>query len=157
MRNNQFVLIVVGIFLLLTLFAPRAQAADTSDVIAGIIFGGIVGSQIEKNKDRDYMEDVYLEFPYGTIIVDPIHKRYRKGYNCFWEMDIYGYPTSATPVCNSTNSRYSRYSGNKMYVRADIKVRELAPCGGYWGAGCRKLIDKLKTGEIEGVFDFTTR
>ena len=53
MRNNQFVLIVVGIFLLLTLFAPRAQAADTSDVIAGIIFGGIVGSQIEKNKNTN--------------------------------------------------------------------------------------------------------
>ena len=83
--NSRLLLTLVGVLFLTGVFAPRAHAADTSDVIAGIIFGGIVGSQIEKEKNRhDYRDDVYLEFPYGTIIIDPIHKRYTKGFNCFY-------------------------------------------------------------------------
>ena len=41
---------VMIIFALVAGFSPKAHAADTSDVIAGIIFGGILGANIEKNR-----------------------------------------------------------------------------------------------------------
>ena len=31
-------------------FAPKAHAADTSDVIGALILGGILGSEIQKGK-----------------------------------------------------------------------------------------------------------
>lgn len=51
-------LIIIGVILAAIFVATPVKAADTSDVIAGIIFGGILGSEIQK--DKQYRED----YPY---------------------------------------------------------------------------------------------
>ena len=148
--NKQFTLTIVGLFLLAVLFAPRANAADTSDVIAGVILGGIIGNEIGKS-DRRYREPLYMEFPYGSIIVNrPPHRR---SYDCHFEVDQDGYPISATPTCVLRGDRW--YRGSSRVVPYDIKRKQEWPCGGYWGHGCRRLIQQLKDGTIRGQFDFT--
>tara|TARA_B100000131_G_scaffold32101_1_gene29844 strand:+ start:5551 stop:6144 length:594 start_codon:yes stop_codon:yes gene_type:complete len=48
-------IIIVGAVLAAIFMATPVKAADTSDVIAGIIFGGLLGSEIQKN--REYRDD----------------------------------------------------------------------------------------------------
>ena len=45
---NKLMLIVVSILVLIGVvaYAPKAEAADTKDVIAGVIIGGIIGNNI---------------------------------------------------------------------------------------------------------------
>ena len=140
---------VMIIFALVAGFSPKAEAVDTSDVIIGIIGGGILGAHIERNKDdRRYIEPFVTHYPHGTIIVPGYRTTNRM--TCYWNFDPEGYTTRAIPDCvtygNSSRNRYS----NRI-----IQDQNAWPCGSYWGLGCRKLIRKLKSGEIEGVFDFT--
>ena len=139
---------VMVIFALVAGLSKPVQAADTSDVIAGIIFGGIVGSHIEKDKHRNQHIDPHITtLPYGTIIVPGY--RMRGTMQCLWEVDSNGFPNYAIPTCKTYgNSYYNRHT-NSYILQLDRQ-----PCGAYWGMGCRKLVEQLKTGQTQGVFDF---
>ena len=137
------------VFALVAGLSAPAKAADTSDVIAGVIFGGIIGSQIERN--RFDPEPFVTYYPHGTIIV-PGYRQHRNMV-CYFEMDQYGYTVMAVPTCQGRN----RSSYNNRYVNRQIQQHDLWPCGHYWGIGCKDLARKLKSGEIQGVFDFTHR
>ena len=52
-------MIILGI----VFYSARVDAADTKDVVAGLIIGGIIGSEIEKNSNRD------------TVVVYPSNPR----------------------------------------------------------------------------------
>ena len=142
---------VMVVFALVAGLSAPAKAADTSDVIAGIIFGGVLGSQIEKNRYDRYPEPYVTTYPYGTIIV-PGYRQYRNMV-CYFEMDAQGYTLRAVPTCQGRN----RSSYNNRYVNQKIQQHDLWPCGVHWGIGCKDLADKLKTGELHGVFDFSHR
>ena len=136
---------VLFVFALVAGLSAPAKAADTSDVIAGIIFGGILGANIEKN--RHPVEPYVTTFPYGTIIV-PGYKLTRN-MQCFFEMEADGMPKYAVPSCSTSGrSYYNRYSNSK------ILQQDMFPCGSYWGYGCGRLVQGLKDGTISGAFDF---
>ena len=125
--------------------SPKAEAADTSDVIAGIIFGGWLGS--EWQKDSQPIEPYVTHFPHGTIIV-PGYKLTRN-MQCFFEMEADGMPKYAGPNCSTRGSSY-----RNKYSNAKILQQDMYPCGSYWGYGCRHLVQQLKNGTITGVFNF---
>jgi len=141
---------VMIVFALVAGFAPKAKAADTSDVIAGIIFGGIIGNEIGKN-NYGSRHPIQLDYPYGAIIIN--QPRQMRGYSCHFELDNLGYPIYATPTCYRQNSQFRRHSNS--VVSTKVYAKEQFPCGSYWGYGCRNLIEDLKTGKIKGVFDFS--
>ena len=72
------------VFALVAGLSAPAKAADTSDVIAGIIFGGIIGSQIEKDKHRNQHIDPHItQLPFGTIIVPGF--RHGRNVQCYFQ------------------------------------------------------------------------
>jgi hypothetical protein len=136
---------VMFIFALLAGISPKAEAADTRDVIGGILFGGWLGSEWQKNKHP--IEPYVTHFPHGTIIV-PGYKKTRN-MQCYFEMDTNNMPLYAVPTCSTSGSSYYNKHSNKVILQHD-----LYPCGSYWGYRCRKLVEDLKSGVITGVFDF---
>lgn len=135
---KEFKLFTIALFgfALLATWAPKAQAADTSDVIAGIILGGIIGSQIQKSQKGNVSS---YNFPGGTLII-PTPKV--NGKTCWIKLDVNGYPESVSPHCYGYSPTSGRW--NQSYETPDEAFRRNYPCGGQWGAGCRKLIEKLK-------------
>jgi len=143
----QFISVMI-IFALVAGFSPKAEAADTSDVIAGIIFGGILGSQIEKNKDNS-TEYATIVLPNGTLVV-PQRDTNQK---CYFRLDRDGLPKYATPECfdSGDDNTYwgkkrnnSYYNRHRNYMTPEEHFRHNFPCGSEWGYGCGKLIEKLK-------------
>ena len=150
---NKLMFIVVSILVIIGVvaYAPKAEAADTKDVIAGVILGGIIGNEIGKNGYRN-REPIYMDFPYGSLIVD--QPSIRRGYTCHFQIDDDGYPLYATPTCFREGNRFRR--GSNRVIPHSQSMKENYPCGSYWGYGCRNLIEELKMGTIRGKFDFTT-
>jgi len=136
MKDIKVFFTALFIFALLAAWTPKANAADTSDVIAGIILGGIIGSEIQKS-NRQQPLSVY-NFPNGTLVI-PTPKV--DGKTCWIRLDKDGYPTSLKPQCWGYNPGDGRYSKHES---AEDAFRRNYPCGGQWGFGCRKLIEKLK-------------
>ena len=136
---------VMFVFALVAGLSAPAKAADTSDVIWGLIAGGIIGSELQK--DRSPVQPYVTHYPHGTIIVPGF--RHGRNVQCYFQMDASGMPRYAVPECNSIgNSYYNRHTNRR------ILDRDMFPCGSYWGYGCRRLVDGLKDGTISGVFDF---
>jgi len=136
--NKTFIHFVVAMFVfaLLAGISPKAEAADTGDVIAGIIFGGLLGSEIEKSKERE--REVFV-LPGGTLSFPKPRQHY--GQDCVYKLDRHGYPMYATPSC--TNRDLYGYSPRRHY-RQNEHWNKNYPCGSQWGYGCRKLIALLK-------------
>ena len=144
---------VMIVFALVAGLAPKAEAADTKDVIAGVILGGIIGNQIGKS-NYGYSAPLPLQYPHGTIIIN--QPRIQRGYSCHFELDNQGYPIYATPTCYRQNTQFLRGSTSVMRLSNNKRrMKEDYPCGSYWGYGCRHLIEDLKTGKITGIFDFS--
>ena len=142
MKEIKIFFTALIMFALLAGLSPRANAADTSDVIAGIIFGGILGSEIQKSKHRD---DVILVFPKGTIIV-PARPTYHYE-TCWYELDSSGLPIYATPDCFMDRSKMSRWDLERRTRdrrSGRLKGSHYFPCGQQWGARCEILIRQLK-------------
>ena len=136
MKELKIFFTALFIFALLAALAPKANAADTSDVIAGIILGGIIGSEIQKSNRQQDMSA--YNFPNGTLVI-PTPKV--NGKTCWIKLDKDGYPESLTPHCwgyTPGNGRYNKGNTTEQAFRRNY------PCGGQWGFGCRKLIEKLK-------------
>jgi|TARA_B100000902_G_C27293909_1_gene908796 hypothetical protein len=145
MRELKIFFTAMFIFALLAAWAPRANAADTSDVIGALLFGGWLGSEIQK--DRRPIEPYVTHFPHGTIIVPGFKQR--TNMQCFFEIEADGMPKYAVPNCSTTGSSYyNRHTNTK------ILQQDMYPCGSYWGYGCQYLVQKLKAGTITGVFNF---
>lgn len=124
-------------------FAPKAHAADTSDVIGALILGGILGSEIQKGKNSNGTNTVIL--PGGTTIITPSYKSGDE--ECYWVLDRNGDPVYAAPICNP-NRDYNRFNWRPQYNKPYDSKRsyeEAYPCGNRWGYKCGKLIKLLKS------------
>lgn len=145
--NKEIKIFVIALFgfALLAGLSPKARAADTSDVIGALLFGGWVGSQYQKG--RQPIEPYITHFPHGTIIVPGF--RQRTNMQCFFEIEADGMPKYAVPNCSTTGSSYYNRRTNTKILQQDMY-----PCGSYWGYGCQYLVQQLKSGTVAGVFNF---
>lgn len=139
-----FVIAVFG-FALLAAWSPKVQAADTSDVIGALLFGGWAGSQYQKA--RRPIQPYITHFPHGTIVVPGFKQR--TNMQCFFEIEADGMPKYAVPNCSTTGSSYYNKRTNTKILQQDMY-----PCGSYWGYGCQYLVQQLKAGTISGIFNF---
>ena len=147
---NKIIIWIAMLGLLGFMFLPsKAHAADTSDVIAGIIFGGLLGAEIEKGK-QEREEYSHIILPNGTLVV-PVQprKRYRsRDEMCFYVLDEDGLPKYATPECFDVTKHRNSFMDYRLrrqnYMSQEDLYRRNFPCGDAGGYGCRNYLEKLK-------------
>jgi hypothetical protein len=161
-------LIVIGVILGAIFIATPAKAADTSDVIAGIIFGGILGSEIQKDKDyrdpyyserydsyggyesrrrggnyRHYYQPSILILPDGTIIEPRVSlPRVREDY-CW-----YVNPNTELPRCRDIDIGYMKDSGFNY-----MEIDRMLNLGSYAQPYVNRVHGKRRSGDHRALVE----
>ena len=103
----------------------------------GLTFAAAVIVTLPVDKVNSFL--VTLTLAAAVTVTAPTPKV--NGKTCWIKLDKDGYPESLTPHCwgyTPGNGRYNKGSTTEQAFRRNY------PCGGQWGFGCRKLIEKLK-------------
>tara|TARA_B100000519_G_C14018561_1_gene332245 strand:+ start:102 stop:500 length:399 start_codon:yes stop_codon:yes gene_type:complete len=114
------IITTVVIVLVLMFWAVPVKAADTKDVIAGIVIGGIIGSEIQKGNQKQKEEVIgTIIMPDGTLVI-PDTKRERE-----WLLKPFDPRRSSIHI---GDWRWDRYKGAWMYFPSCKDARDYEVC-----------------------------